>query len=149
MQAGEICNREVIVVERDASIREAAVLMRQYHVGDLVVVEERAGQRAPVGILTDRDIAIEVVAMGVDPEALTVGEVIGPELIIAGEKETVYDTLQRMRQHGVRRVPVVDAKGGLAGIVSLADLLEFLAEELSYLSTVELREQAREARVRK
>ncbi|HSD61136.1 MAG TPA: CBS domain-containing protein [Burkholderiales bacterium] len=149
MQAGEICNREVIVVERDASVREAAVLMRQYHVGDLVVVEERAGQRAPVGILTDRDIAIEVVAMGVDPEALTVGEVIAPELIIAGEKETVYDTLQRMRQHGVRRIPVVDSQGGLAGIVSLADLLEFLAEELSYLSTVELREKAREARVRK
>jgi len=78
-----------------------------------------------------------------------VGEVMGPELITAGEEETVFDTLQRMRQHGVRRVPVVDSHGGLAGIVSLADLLEFLAEELSYLSTVELREQAREARVRK
>jgi len=149
MQAGEICNREVIVVERDVSIREAAALMRQYHVGDLVVVVERAGKRVPVGILTDRDIAIEVVAMGVDPETLTVGEIVGPELITAGEKDTVYDTLQRMRQHGVRRVPVVDAQGGLAGIVSLADLLEFLAEELSHLSTVEPREQAREARVRK
>ena len=149
MQVGEICNREVIVVERDVSVREAAALMRQYHVGDLVVAEELAGKRAPVGIVTDRDIAIEVVAMGVDPEALTVGEVMGPELITVGEKETVYDTLHRMRQHGVRRIPVVDAQGGLAGIVSLADLLEFLAEEISYLSKVELREQAREARVRK
>lgn len=149
MRVGEICNREVIVVERGASVREAASLMRQYHVGDLVVVEDRAGKRAPVGILTDRDIAIEVVAMGVDPEAVKVGEVMGPELIAAGETETVYDTLQRMRQHGVRRVPVVDAAGGLAGIVSLADLLEFLAEEISNLSKVEHREQAREARVRK
>jgi len=68
MQAGEICNREVIVVERGVSVRKAASLMRQYHVGDLVVVEERAGTRVPVGILTDRDIAIVVVAMGVDPE---------------------------------------------------------------------------------
>src|SRR5512134_3988873 len=139
MRVGEICNREVIVVERGVSVREAASLMRQYHVGDLVVMEERAGKQAPVGILTDRDIAIEVVATGVDPEAVSVGEVMGPELVIADEKETVYDTLQRMRQHGVRRVPVVDAQGGLAGIVSLADLLEFLAEELSYLSKVEHR----------
>src|SRR5512134_1924649 len=139
MQAGEICNREVIVVKREVSVREAAALMRQYHVGDLVVVEERAGNRAPVGIVTDRDIAIEVVAMGVDPVAVTVGEIMGPDLITAGEKDTVYDTLQRMRQHGVRRIPVVDAQGGLAGIVSLADLLEFLAEEISSLSNVEHR----------
>lgn len=149
MRVGEICNREVIVVEPGVAVREAAALMRQYHVGDLVVVEVRGEKRVPVGIVTDRDIAIEVTAMGVDPEAVKVGEVMGPGLVTVGEHDTVYDTLQRMRQHGVRRIPVVDARGGLAGIVSLADLLEFLAEELSYLSKVELREQAREARVRK
>jgi CBS domain-containing protein len=149
MHVGEICNREVNVVERGVSVREAAALMREFHVGDLVVVEERAGVRMPVGIITDRDIAIEVAAMGVDPEAVSVGEVMGPELVTAGENETVYETLQRMRQHGVRRVPVVDPRGGLAGIVSVADLLEFLAEEMSSLSKIESREQARETRIRK
>jgi CBS domain-containing protein len=149
MQVGEVCNREVIVTERDTSVREAAALMRDFHVGDVVVVEDRAGVRAPVGIVTDRDVAIEVVAMGVDPEMVKVGEVMGPELITAGETETVYDTLQRMRQQGVRRIPVVDSRGALVGIVSLSDLLEFLAEELSSLSKVEPREQAREARTRK
>lgn len=149
MQIGEVCNREVIVTERDTSVREAAALMRDFHVGNLVVVEDRAGVRAPVGIITDRDVTIEVVAMGVDPEMIKVGEVMGPELITARETETVYETLQRMRQHGVRRIPVLDSRGGLTGIVSLSDLLEFLAEELSSLSKVEPREQAREARVRK
>ncbi|HET9700636.1 MAG TPA: CBS domain-containing protein [Burkholderiales bacterium] len=149
MQIGEVCNREVIVTERGTSVREAAALMRDFHVGNLVVVEDRAGVRAPVGIITDRDVTIEVVAMGVDPEMVKVGEVMGPELITARETETVYDTLQRMRQHGVRRIPVLDSRGGLTGIVSLSDLLEFLAEELSSLSRVEPREQAREARVRK
>jgi CBS domain-containing protein len=149
MQVGELCNREVIVTERDASVREAAALMRDFHVGDLVVFEDRGGVRVPVGIITDRDVAIEVVAMGVDPEMVKVGEVMGPELITAGAAETVYDTLQRMRQQGVRRIPVVDSRGALVGIVSLSDLLEFLAEELSSLSKVEPREQAREARVRK
>lgn len=149
MQIGEVCNREVIVTERDTSVREAAALMRDFHVGNLVVVEDRAGVRAPVGIITDRDVTIEVVAMGVDPEMIKVGEVMGPELITARETETVYETLQRMRQHGVRRIPVLDSRGGLTGIVSLSDLLEFLAEELSSLSKVEPREQAREARIRK
>lgn len=149
MQIGEVCNREVIVTERDTSVREAAALMRDFHVGNLVVVEDRAGVRAPVGIITDRDVTIEVVAMGVDPEMIKVGEVMGPELITARETETVYETLQRMRQHGVRRIPVLDSRGGLIGIVSLSDLLEFLAEELSSLSKVEPREQAREARIRK
>jgi CBS domain-containing protein len=149
MQVGEICNREVIVVEPGALLPEAARLMRQYHVGDLVVVEDRAGARVPVGILTDRDITIEVVAMGVDPEAVRVGDAMETRLVTAGETEMVYDVLQRMREHGVRRVPVVDARGGLVGIVSLADLLEFMAEELSNLAKVEPREQAREARLRK
>ena len=149
MKVGELCNREVIVAERGISVREAAELMRQYHVRDLVVVEDRAGLRVPVGILTDRDVTIEVVAMGVDPETVTVGDVMAPELVTAREADMVYDTLGQMRQHGIRRLPVVDARGGLAGIVSLADLLEFLAEELSSLSKVQPREQAREARDRK
>ncbi len=112
--------------------------------GDLVVVDKVGGRTVPVGVITDRDVAIEVVAMGVDPEMIKVGEVMGPELVTAGEAETVYDTIQRMRARGVRRIPVLDAQGGLAGIVSLADLLEFLAEEITQLAKVFYREQSRE-----
>lgn len=144
MMIGEICNRDVVVVERDVSVREAAALLREHHVGDLVVVDKVGGRTVPVGVITDRDVAIEVVAMGVDPEMIKVGEVMGPELVTAGEAETVYDTIQRMRARGVRRIPVLDAQGGLAGIVSLADLLEFLAEEITQLAKVFYREQSRE-----
>jgi len=144
MMIGEICNRDVVVVDRDVSVREAAALLREHHVGDLVVVDKVGGRTVPVGVITDRDVAIEVVAMGVDPEMIKVGEVMGPELVTAGEAETVYDTIQRMRARGVRRIPVLDAQGGLAGIVSLADLLEFLAEEITQLAKVFYREQSRE-----
>jgi CBS domain-containing protein len=149
MRVGELCNREVIVVERGASVREAASLLREYHVGDLVVTDERGGQRVPVGIVTDRDITIEVVAKGVDPESVTVGEVMGPELVAAGEAESAYDIIQRMRSRGIRRLPVVDARGGLIGIVSVVDLLEFVSEQITMLAKVGSREQDLESVRRK
>jgi CBS domain-containing protein len=148
MHVGELCNREVIVVERGASVREAASLLRQFHVGDLVVTDERGGQRVPVGIVTDRDITIEVVAMGVNPESVTVGEVMGPDLVAAGDAESVYDVIERMRSNGIRRLPVVDAHGGLIGILSVVDLLEYLSEEITMLAKVGSREQGLE-RVRR
>lgn len=144
MKIGEICTRDVVVVGRGVSVREAAILMREHHVGDLVVVDAVGGRNVPAGVITDRDVTIEVVAMGVDPDMIKVGDVMGPELVTVGEGETVYDTIQRMRQRGVRRTPVLDAQGGLLGIVSLADLLEFLAEEMTQLARVFYREQTRE-----
>lgn len=144
MKIGDICTRDVVIVGRGVSVREAAMLMREHHVGDLVVVDTVGGRNVPVGVITDRDVTIEVVAMGVDPDMVKVGEVMGPELVAVGEGETVYDTIQRMRQRGVRRTPVLDAQGGLLGIVSLADLLEFVAEEMTQLARVFYREQTRE-----
>lgn len=144
MKIGEICTRDVVVVGRGVSVREAARLMREHHVGDLVVVDAVGGRNVPAGVITDRDVTIEVVAMGVDPDMIKVSDVMGPELVTVGEGETVYDTIQRMRQRGVRRTPVLDAQGGLLGIVSLADLLEFLAEEMTQLARVFYREQTRE-----
>jgi CBS domain-containing protein len=149
MQVGELCNREVTAVERGTSVREAAALMRQHHVGDLVVTEQRGARRAPVGIITDRDITIEIVAMGVDPESVSVTDVMGAQLVTAGEGETVYDVIRRMRLNGVRRVPVLDAQGGLAGIVSLVDLLQFPADEIGTVAKVAYREQVWETRTRK
>lgn len=144
MKIGEICTRDVVVVGRGVSVRDAAKLMREHHVGDLVVVDAVGGRNVPAGVITDRDVTIEVVAMGVDPDMIKVSDVMGPELVTVGEGETVYDTIQRMRQRGVRRTPVLDAQGGLLGIVSLADLLEFLAEEMTQLARVFYREQTRE-----
>lgn len=144
MAVGEICNREVVIVGRQQSVTEAARLMRTYHVGDLVVVEERDGRRYPVGILTDRDVVVEVVAEGVNPEALKVGDIMGAELATVRENEGVFEVLSYMRGKGVRRMPVVDGSGGLVGILTLDDLLGLLAEEMTELAKLVSHERQRE-----
>ena len=148
MSIGEICNRETVFTTKDGSISEAAQLMRAQHVGDLVVVEEKGGRRIPVGILTDRDLVVEILAKNVDMNAVTVGDVMSSELLTARESDGLYETLQRMRAKGVRRVPVVDIDGALAGIISADDLLDLLADELSALARLLAREQARERQKR-
>jgi CBS domain-containing protein len=149
MGLGEICNRSVVVASRGALVAEAALLMRQQHVGSLVVVEEGARGRKPVGIVTDRDIVVEVVALGVSPASVTVGDIMGEELVTARETDEPWETIQHMRQKGIRRVPVVDEEGLLVGIVAVDDLLEILSEQLDGLVKLVGTEQAREARTRR
>lgn len=133
MSVGELCNREVIVIEADASIREAARLMRDCHVGDVVVVDQRDLQRIPVGMLTDRDIVIKVLAEELDPHSVPVGNIMSASLVAARENEDLVDVIGRMRSHGVRRVPVVNEQGGLEGILAVDDVLELLAEQMNGL----------------
>lgn len=149
MAIGEICNREVVIVTRETPVIEAARLMRQYHVGDLVVVNEPSGLRRPVGIVTDRDIVIEVVAMEVAPEALRVGDIMSAELATVRETEGVFETIRYMRDKGIRRLPVVDRDGWLQGIVTLDDLLLLLAEEMGEMAKLITRELGREQLTRK
>jgi len=145
MKVGEVCNREVVWVDREASILDAARLMRRHHVGDLVVAEERQGRRIPVGILTDRDIVVELLAEQVPLEAISIGDVMTFELLTAGEGDEVMETLQQMRSRGVRRVPVVDGAGDLAGILAVDDLIELVAEQLTDLVKLIGVEQRRES----
>jgi len=148
MSIGEICTREVVITRPEMSVADAAELMRRHHVGDLVVVNELEGKRIPVGIVTDRDIVVEVVAAKLDPAALTVGEIMGLELVTGHEDDAIFDTLQSMRTKGVRRVPIVDEAGGLLGIVTVDDLIEVFAEELTDLARVISRGRAREEKSR-
>jgi len=148
MKVGEVCNREVVVVDREASIPEAARLMRHLHVGDVVVAEERGGDRIPVGILTDRDIVVELLAEDVPLDAVTVGDAMSSELLTIGEEEEVMSALQLMRGRGVRRAPVVKAGGSLVGILAVDDLIDLMAEQLSDLVKLIGNEQQREQRRR-
>jgi CBS domain-containing protein len=150
MAIGEICTRETVITTRDTTVATAARLMRHHHVGTLVVVEQmNGGKGVPVGIVTDRDIVIEVMATGLDPNAITVGDIMDQELVTARESEGVLETMQIMRYKGVRRLPIVDKDGRLVGIVSIDDLLEVLAEEFSELAKIMAREQARETSSRR
>ena len=144
MPIGEICNRDVVIVQPGSTAREAARLMRQHHVGDVVVVEERGGKRVPVGIVTDRDLVVEIVAPELDPSAITVGDIMAQDVATVKENTGIFEAIQYMRSKGVRRLPVVDGSGGLVGILALDDLLELLAEELLALSKLVKYEQKKE-----
>jgi CBS domain-containing protein len=144
MNVGEICSREVVIANRGDSVLDAARLMREHHVGDVVVVDQRDGQRVPVGILTDRDIVLELVAKSVDAQTVTVADAMTGELLIAAESDDVGELIEHMKGRGVRRVPVVNAKGGLVGIVAVDDLMDLLAEQLAQLAGLVKREERSE-----
>jgi CBS domain-containing protein len=132
MTIGAICTKDVVAVTRGATVREAAMLMRARHVGDVVVMSA-ADERVPVGIVTDRDIAIEVVGLGLSPEA-AVESVMGAPLLTLREEDGLEEALAWMERRGVRRAPVIDGDGHLAGIVSTDDLVRLLARELTRVS---------------
>ena len=149
MNVSELGNPFVVVAQRATPLTDAARLMREHHVGSLVVVEESGKGRVPVGMLTDRDIVVEVVAGEVDPRTLTAGEVMSSELATVRAGDSAESALQLMRRRGIRRVPVVSDAGTLAGIVTLDDLLEKVAEQLSEAVRAIASEQGHEARSRK
>ncbi|MGA2712523.1 MAG: CBS domain-containing protein [Bryobacteraceae bacterium] len=148
MLIGEVCTRKVIVASRGTSIYEAARLMREHHAGDVVVTDDFDGRRIPVGIVTDRDIVVGVLAQELNPAGLTVGEIMTAALVTAKERDGVFETVRLMRAEAVRRVPIVDADGSLIGIVSLDDIVELMAEELGDLATLIRQEQRKETEVR-
>jgi CBS domain-containing protein len=132
-----ICNREVLIAQKNDTLVEAAKLMREHQVGSIVVVEERNGVRYPVGIVTDRDIVIELIAKEVDINSVTLGDVMCRDIILGKESDDVNETIKIMRQRGIRRLPVVDADSGvLVGIVTMDDLIDLIAEQLKDLAAL-------------
>ncbi len=133
MSVSEICNRDVVIVRPEESIQTAARLMREYHVGDLIVVKESQGRRIPVGILSDRDIVIEMVAKDLVYDAVNVGDLMSNELLTVQEDGDSLDAIRRMREHGIRRMPVLNEAGALVGILAVDDLIDLIAEQLNNL----------------
>ena len=148
MKVGELCNRSVVTAEPDMSIHEAARLMREHHVGCLVVIRENEGQVEPAGIVTDRDIVVELLAKDIALDTVTVGDIMSFALLKVGEDDSVFECTQRMRSRGVRRVPVITRSGALAGILALDDILSLLGEELSLMCKLTEREAEQEANKR-
>ncbi|MEW6021668.1 MAG: CBS domain-containing protein [Pseudomonadota bacterium] len=148
MNIGEICTIQTVTCTRDETVQGAAMLMRKHHVGDLIVIDGVDGEAVPVGIVTDRDIVVSVIALGLDPAGLQVDDIMSDDLLTCREDDDVYETIEHMRLRGIRRVPVVNGAGGLSGIVSADDLLAFLAEEMGDLSRISASGQAHEKRAR-
>ena len=149
MTVGGICNRNVVVAPKGEAIVDAAKRMRMFHVGNVVVIENRGNKRMPVGILTDRDIVLSVVAS--DPghlSSLLVSDAMSSELVTTREDTCLVDAIKLMQERGVRRLPIVDQDGGLVGILTFDDVVRFFAEELGELVKLMAREGQMEQRYR-
>lgn len=141
MHVGEICNQEVITVAADESARTVATLMRKEHVGDVVVVE--AGRR-PVGIVTDRDLVLEVLEPGLDADDLAAREIATAPLVTVGAKDSLFVAMEIMETRGVRRLPVVQTDGALVGLLTVDDVWELLAGLQTQLAGVVNRQRKQE-----
>lgn len=148
MAIAEYCNREVVIVEATETVMEAAILMRAHHVGDVVVVEKRDNLNFPVGILTDRDIVMEVLAQAEEPSSVIIGDVMSRDLIMVREQDDLMATIKLMCSRGIRRMPVVDDEGVLLGILTVDDVLELITEQMFDLANLVTRERHRESKIR-
>lgn len=145
----DICNREIITIQQDDTVLQATKIMRQFHVGAVVVIAEKNGKRVPVGMLTDRDVVVDVVAPELDPNVITVGDIMVSKLVVVDEDAGLFEAIQLMSSKGVRRLPVVRKNGELIGIVTLDDLFVLMAKEFDHFAKLFNREQKNESSKRR
>jgi CBS domain-containing protein len=148
MRTEDVCTRDVAFVDLETSIQQAALKMREQHVGDLVVVDSAQNMKKPVGMLTDRDIVLAVVAPHLDPTVFTVGDVMTQGAVTAPAGQDVFETVHQMRLRGVRRVPVVDKDGEIMGVFALDDFVSLLAREMDEVAKLIQRQRDREVKNR-
>ena len=129
MKTSELCRRAAVTANADATLAQVSKLMRREHVGSVVVVEE--GSDKPIGIVTDRDIVLEVVAAGLDPLTITACEVMTPSPVVTQADDDVWWALKVMRDRGVRRLPIVDAQQRVTGIIALDDVMQHVGSTMS------------------
>jgi CBS domain-containing protein len=132
MKAGELCIRNVATATAGETVVEAARRMAEFRTGDLIIVEHGTSERPrPIGIITDRDLVVRVLACpDRSPATTRIGEVMRPGLVTSYEDEDVERIVAAMRDHKIRRMPIIDRRGGLRGILSLDDVLRWMREQI-------------------
>ncbi len=145
MEIGELCSREVYVVNRDEPLAQAVREMQRRHVGAVVVVESRGKLLLPIGIVTDRDVLRGQVTRKADLFTLCVEDVMTANPLTLLESSDLTDGISKLQARGVRRAPVVAESGDLVGMISLDDLIPAIAEELSGLARLLGRQARQEA----
>ena len=136
MKTSELCTKAVITAEAGTSLIEVARLMRTHHVGSVVVVADNGAGRKPVGIVTDRDIVVEVVAMGLEAASMTAGDIMSQSPAVSQADDDALWALKVMRDRGVRRLPVVDDAGRLEGLIAFDDLMQHVGTTLGDIAQV-------------
>jgi len=144
MTVGEVCNREVIIAYKTENMTDIAKLMRSAHVGSVIVACRDGDITRPLGVITDRDLVLEVLALEIDANTVYAEDVMSPTLHSVQEADSTWDAISLMHREGVRRMPVLNDAGSLVGILALDDVLELLAEQLGNLAGLVKHEQRRE-----
>lgn len=134
MRIVDICTRKVVSAGGDMSVREAAEFMRKQHVGSLVVTEQPNGERVPIGFITDRDIVLSAIAVGIDADVFTVSDIMSRDVATCSESQDIFSAIQTMRHRHVRRLPVLNSAGGLSGMLSADDIYGALSVYMSTLT---------------
>ena len=140
MKAAELCIRDVVTARPEESVVDAARRMADQGVGDLVVIDDADGMVRPIGIVTDRDLVTRALAHGM--MGLTLREVMRANLVTAVEDDDVDVVLIKLKRHAIRRVPVVNTRGGLEGIITFDDVIAWITEQMNGAATL-LDRQAR------
>lgn len=145
MKLGHVCETDVVTTDAGTSLADAAAAMHRTHVGALVVVERRNNAIWPVGIVTDRDIAVALTTPH-EGDPPRVGDIMSRTLVVASEHDDFFDGLAKMRRFGIRRLPIIALDGRLRGIITLDDVIDVLSAKLREASAVVPRERRVEAR---
>lgn len=145
MRIADVCIKDVQTIDPDASVTDAAAKMRDTHVGTLVVLDRTRPGAHVAGILTDRDLVIKALATGCAPQATQVGNLMTRNVGVCRAQDDLFEAIAVMRKFGVRRLPVLDHRNNLVGIVSTDDVHGALGRAMDLLSQAVLREQLQEA----
>ncbi len=150
MLVRDYANLNVICCEADTPIADVAGLMRRYHIGDVIVVDaQQEGTRVPIGIVTDRDILVETISLGVDAKLFTASDLMSAPVTTVQENASLGEASALMRGKRVRRLPVVNQAGSLFGIITADDVLNLIAAELSMIAGLIVEQPVRESQLRK
>ena len=148
MKVGEYCKRAVVAIASSSDAADAAKLMRAEHVGFLIAYRAGDPLQKPVGVLTDRDLVLGVMARDIDPHSVTVDDIMSRQPLTATADDELSDMLQGMRLAGIRRVPVVDERGALAGIMAIDDAIDVVTGLMCDIAGAIKSEQRQEWRAR-
>jgi predicted transcriptional regulator len=148
MIVSDICRCELVTIQRNETVLAAAKLMRQNHVGAVIIVDKHDDCLIPIGIVTDRDLVMEVLATELDQKTVTVGDIMAPDLFTVKENTETFEAIQFMRSKTIRRLPIVNEAGALVNILTLDDVLELLSNEMLDLSKLVRYEKKKEIRHR-
>lgn len=138
--------KDVVCLSADNTVLEAAELMRENHIGDVIVTQDLDGRGAPIGIVTDRDIVLHVVAKNLNPESIKLSEIMTKKIVTANENHDLSDLVKLITEEGVGRLPIVDKEGNLKGILSSKRLFQYFTQCLWDLSTFSGQQQRREGK---